>query len=78
MSSIAKGEMHILHSLVEELQQRGALNRTIKHLESDEVRVFLKLAVRRISNQKYRDIILTLLELVYGKRVFIQTSIRRH
>lgn len=70
VSSITKNEMHILNSLVEELNQRGVLKRTLKHLEEDELRVLLKLVTRRVSNQKYREVLLEITSLVFGMREY--------
>ena len=59
--------MHILNSLIEEINQRGVLKRTLKHLEEDELRVILKLVTRRIGNEKYREMLLEIVGLVFGK-----------
>ena len=59
--------MHILNSLIEEINQRGVLKRTLKHLEEDELRVILKLVTRRIGNEKYREMLLEIVGFVFGK-----------
>jgi hypothetical protein len=63
--------MHILHSLIEEFKQRGVLERTLKHLSEDELRLLLQLGIKRINNQKYRDDLIELIKLAYGSCVFI-------
>ncbi len=47
------------------------LNRTLEHLETNEVRLVLKLATKRINNLKYRSIILEILEIVFGKYIIM-------